>query len=74
MCDLPALLSHHSEVIKQQSGEHQWSRWLEMNEKRQTHSCQNHDSTMRFYDFTTQIERNNSMIILSTILDFTIWE
>ena len=36
------------------------------------HSCQNHDSTMRFYDFTTQIESNDSTILLSRILEFTI--
>ena len=36
------------------------------------HSCQHHDSTMRFYNFTTQIEPNDSTILLSRILDFTI--
>ena len=32
-----------------------------------SHSCQNHDSTMRFYDFTTQIEQTDCTILLGRI-------
>jgi hypothetical protein len=33
-----------------------------------SHSCQNHDSTIWFYDFTNQFDWNDSTILLSRIL------
>jgi hypothetical protein len=37
-----------------------------------SHSYQNRDSTMRFYDLKAQIDKNDSTILLSRIYDFTI--